>query len=121
MQKDLTNPRQIRGIDIAKRYTLKEENGTWFVPSSSGKSSRYKVCLKSQKCTCPDFEIRRNKCKHIFAVEYSFEQDFLQSLDTLETAKTAKQRKTYKQVWAAYNKAPNQRKIRTSITFSRTL
>ena len=67
---NLDNPRQIRGIDIAKRYTIKEENGTWLVPSASGKSTRYKVCLKNQKCTCPDYEIRRQKCKHLFAVEY---------------------------------------------------
>lgn len=111
MQQDnLINPRQIRGIDIAKRYTLKEENGLWFVPSSSGKSQRYKVCLKSQKCSCPDFEIRRQKCKHLFAVEYSFEQDFLAELDTLEVAKVAKQRKTYKQVWTAYNEAQTNEK-----------
>ncbi len=105
MQNNSINPREIRGIDIAKRYTIKEENGTWFVPSSSGKSTRYQVCLKNQKCTCPDFEVRRAKCKHIFAVEYSFEQDFLESLDTLEVAKTAKRRKTYKQDWTAYNEA----------------
>ncbi|HEX8567722.1 MAG TPA: transposase [Pyrinomonadaceae bacterium] len=105
MNEQLQNPRQLRGIDIAKRYTLKEENGMWFVPSSSGKSERYKVCLKSQKCTCPDYEIRRQKCKHIFAAEYSFEKDFLTSLDTVEIAKAAKQRKTYRQVWTAYNKA----------------
>lgn len=110
MNENLQNPRQIRGIDIAKRYTLKEENGTWFVPSASGKSTRYKVCLKSNKCTCPDYEIRRNICKHIFAAEYAFEQDFLAELDTLEVAKVAKQRKTYKQVWKAYNRAQTNEK-----------
>ena len=110
MQSNSINPREIRGIDIAKRYTIKEENGTWFVPSNSGKSTRYQVCLKNQNCTCPDFEIRRAKCKHLFAVEYSFEQDFLESLDTLEVAKTAKRRKTYKQVWTAYNEAQTNEK-----------
>ncbi len=65
MNENLQNPRQIRGLDIAKRYTIKEENGTWFVPSASGKSNRYKVDLTRQNCTCPDFEIRRQKCKHI--------------------------------------------------------
>jgi len=103
MQSNSINPRQVRGLDIAKRYTIKEENGLWFVPSSSGKSNRYKVDLSKQKCTCPDFEIRRQKCKHIFAVEFSFEQDFLSELDTLAIVKIAKQRKTYKQDWTAYN------------------
>lgn len=105
MNENLQNPRQIRGLDIAKRYTIKQDNGTWFVPSSSGKSNRYKVDLSKQICTCPDFEIRRNKCKHIFAVEFLFEQEILAELDTLVIAKIAKVRKTYKQDWTAYNTA----------------
>src|SRR5687767_15462157 len=71
------NIRELKGIDIAARYTLKQENGLWFVPSASGKSTRYKVHLKSQKCSCPDFEIRRQKCKHLYAVEFHFEHNFL--------------------------------------------
>jgi transposase len=108
METDLANPRQLRGLEIAKRYTLKEENGMWFVPSASGKSTRYKVCLKSQKCTCPDYEIRRQKCKHIFAAEYSFEQEFLGELSREEIAelpKPPKTRKTYRQNWKSYNQA----------------
>lgn len=104
------NPRQLRGIDIAKRYTIKEENGIWLVPSSSGKSTRYKVNLTEQKCTCPDYEIRRQKCKHLFAVEYTFEQEFLAELDTLEVARIARQSKTYSQEWTAYNLAQTNEK-----------
>ncbi len=107
------NVRELRGLDIANRYTLKEENGFWFVPSSSGKSIRYKVCLNTQKCTCPDHEIRRQKCKHIFAAEYYFEKDFLKDLTadeiTLPQAYVPP-RKTYKQEWKAYNKAQTSEK-----------
>ncbi|HEX8378312.1 MAG TPA: transposase [Pedobacter sp.] len=102
------NPRATRGLEIAKRYTLKEENGLWFVPSASGKSNRYKVDLGKQRCTCPDFEIRRQKCKHIFAVEFSFEQDFLGELskeEITELPKPVATRKTYRQNWKAYNSA----------------
>ena len=105
---DNLNIRELRGLDIASRYTLKQENGFWFVPSASGKSTRYKVCLKSQKCDCPDYEIRRKKCKHIFAAEFYFEQDFLRDLTAEEIPQVYKpvpKRKTYKQVWSAYNKA----------------
>lgn len=35
MQNDL-NVRELRGLDIANRYTIKQENGFWFVPSASG-------------------------------------------------------------------------------------
>ncbi|MDQ3747880.1 MAG: transposase [Acidobacteriota bacterium] len=105
---DILNVRELRGLDIANRYTIKQENGTWFVPSTSGKSQRYKVDLKSQKCDCPDFEIRRQKCKHIFAAEFSFEQDFLSELTCKEIVipqTYIPPRKTYKQDWASYDKA----------------
>jgi transposase len=107
MQSEL-NVRELRGIDIAARYTIKQENGFFFVPSSSGKSERFKVCLNKQKCTCPDHEIRRNKCKHIFAAEYCFEQDFLSELTTQETVipeTYIPPKKTYSQDWKAYDKA----------------
>ncbi len=107
------NIRELRGIDIAARYTIREENGFWFVPSSSGKSERYKVCLNSQKCTCPDYEIRRNKCKHIFAVEHKFEQDFLGEITREETTVPqtyAPPRKTYAQDWKAYDKSQRSEK-----------
>lgn len=102
------NIRELRGLDIANRYTIKQENGMWSVPSASGKSDRYKVCLKSQKCTCPDFEIRRQKCKHIFAAEFSFEQDFLSDIADVKVPQVVAYlppRKTYSQDWIAYDKA----------------
>ena len=102
------NIRELRGLDISQRYTIRQENDTWLVPSSSGKSTRYKVDLKSQKCSCPDFEIRRQKCKHIFAVEFHFENSFLSELSTEQITPTIKpvpKRKTYKQDWVSYDKA----------------
>ncbi len=105
---DILNVRELRGLDIANRYTIKQENGTWFVPSTSGKSERYKVDLSKQKCSCPDFEIRRQKCKHIFAAEFSFEHDFLGELTSQEVVipqTYIPPRKTYAQDWIAYDKA----------------
>ncbi len=46
-----------------------------------------------------------NICKHIYAAEYYFEQDFLFLLDTTEVAQIAKQRETYPQDWVSYNKS----------------
>lgn len=103
------NPRRIKGIDIAKRFTIKQDGNTWFVPSASGKG-KYKVDLSTDSCTCPDYEFRRAKCKHLFAVEFTFEQDFLASIDGQEIAKQAKQRKTHKQDWTAYNSAQTNEK-----------
>jgi hypothetical protein len=64
--------------------------------------------LKAQKYDCSDFEIRRSKCKHIFAAEFTFEQDFLSELSSEETAipdTYLPSRKTYSQDWKAYNQA----------------
>lgn len=102
--------RTLRGIDIAKRYIIKQDNNIWLVPSSSGKTPRYKVDLNNQTCNCPDFETRRQKCKHLHAVEFQFQDDFLDSLDTIAVLQTAKQKKTYKQDWTAYNQAQTSEK-----------
>ncbi|MDQ3747941.1 MAG: transposase [Acidobacteriota bacterium] len=113
MQNSSINPREIRGREIARKYALTEQNGVWFVPSASGKSTRYKVDLTKQKCTCPDFEIRRVKCKHLFAAECSFEQDFLGELSKQEISQLPKPtptRKTYRQNWTAYNTAQTSEK-----------
>lgn len=108
MNIDSNNPREIRGRDIARRYTIKEENGLWLVPSSSGKSTRYKVSLKLQTCNCPDFQLRRYKCKHLFAVEHSFEQEFLGQLTREEISqvpKPVRKRKTIQREWSPYSKS----------------
>ena len=101
------SPREIRGYEIAKKYNIKRENGFWLVPSQS-KSGKYKVSLSPLSCECPDFEIRRKRCKHIHAVGYRFEREFLEDLtreQIAELPKPVSTRKTYKQVWTAYNKA----------------
>lgn len=110
---DILNVRELRGLDIANRYTIKQENGMWFVPSTSGKSQRYKVDLQKQNCTCPDFEIRRSKCKHIFAAEFLFEQDFLSELSSEKVPQkiiSVPKRKTYTQDWVSYDKAQRSEK-----------
>lgn len=103
----IPNPREQRGLDIANRYTIKEYNGFWFVPSVSGKATKYRVDLKKQNCDCPDFEIRRRKCKHIFAAEFTFEKQLLEQLlrEDEPPTKPVTARKTYSQDWSAYNKS----------------
>ncbi len=107
MQNSSINPREIRGIEIAKKFQLTEENGVWFVPSAS-KSTKYKVDFNRKRCNCPDFEIRRQICKHIFAVQHRFEQEMLEELTREEIAELPKPvttRKTYRQNWKSYNAA----------------
>jgi transposase len=109
----IDNPRQMRGIDIAKRYTLKEENGLWFVSSASGKG-KYKVSLENQICDCPDFELRQQKCKHLYAAESAFEKSFLDSLTQDEIPQDITlfaEKKQPKQNWTAYNKSQTCEKL----------
>jgi transposase len=106
-------PRQERGLQIANRCYIGQQNGFWLVPSQSGQG-RYRV-LDGERptCTCPDYETRGERCKHIYAVEYIVEfrrnSDGLQmTRETLQVTKTV--RPTYPQNWPAYNEAQTHEK-----------
>src|SRR2546426_2650752 len=63
---------------------------------------------KIASCTCPDFETRGVKCKHIFAATFVLRRE--QNEDgsvtvTQAVAMSAVTQTTYPQSWAAYNEA----------------
>jgi transposase len=75
----------------------------------------------SGHCSCPDHQLRKTKCKHLFAVEFTISQQVTVSRDThpdgtvtvTETATVTKAaRVTYKQNWTAYNRAQREEKHR---------
>ncbi len=111
------NPREIKGLEIAARYRITNYNGTWIVPSQSGKG-RYKVDPDAGRCTCPDYEFTQSKCKHQFAVEFTIERERTTTTTTdtegnttTTTTETVKvTRKTYPQDWPAYNEAQTKEK-----------
>lgn len=112
-----------RGRELADRLRIVREDGHrshWSVPSETGKG-RYTVDLSGEKpcCTCPDYELRRDKCKHIFAVEFTVisemkrvEATTLEGNRTLTTVKktTRITKVTYPQNWPAYNAAQTSEK-----------
>jgi hypothetical protein len=53
-------------------------------------------------CTCPDFELRQQACKHVIAVTYVVRR---QSVDLDGAIVTEEMKVTYTQNWAAYNTA----------------
>ena len=63
--------REERGRLICKNLEIKPTERGWRVPSQSGKGS-YLVKFNGHEpyCDCPDCQIRRQKCKHIYAVEF---------------------------------------------------
>jgi transposase len=104
--------RQQKGLEIANRKTIKKLGNLWLVPSQSGKG-KYTVDAEASRCTCPDYDLRRAKCKHIFAVEQIIERTkttVTENGKTTVTETVKVTRKTYKQVWPAYNAAQTQEK-----------
>ena len=104
----LANTRQQRGLQIAQTFRLRRNDKGWIVPSQTGKGN-YVVTLEGHEptCTCPDCEMRRTKCKHIWAVEYFIKKE----MDNEGNTKTTEAvRVTYSQNWKAYDQAQTHEK-----------
>jgi uncharacterized Zn finger protein len=58
--------REQRGLELARAAKIRHTDRAWYVPSQSGRGHHYSVNLNgdSPRCTCPDYEARRMKCKH---------------------------------------------------------
>ena len=108
--------REQRGLLIAATCQLTKKGRAWLVPSQSGKG-RYTVVPDPAKphCTCLDHTEGGNKCKHIFAVEFAVKREenpdgSTTVTQTVTVTETIKARKTYPQVWEAYNTAQTHEK-----------
>jgi len=108
------NARKERGLEIAARCKVTRQGMGWLVPSQSS-ATKYTVTglptetsVEAARCTCPDYETRAVKCKHIFAVEYVIQRATNDDggttvTETVRVTKTV--RRTYPQNWPAYNRA----------------
>jgi transposase len=104
--------RQQKGLEIAATLPLKKQaDGTWSVPSQS-LNGRYQVTMADDgpHCTCPDFELRGQRCKHGYAVEYVIKRETITETTPQGDVKTTvtetvAARVTYAQNWPAYNAA----------------
>src|SRR5262245_14493488 len=99
-------PREERGLIIAATCRLNRLNdGTWLVPSQSGKdgTATYRVTLEAKTCTCLDHTDGGNVCKHYYAALTVFKRDLLPDGTILETKTiTLTEKKIYRQYWPAY-------------------
>jgi transposase len=106
--------REIRGLEIAAKtkLTRKGKTNLWLVPSQARREEKYTVAMNDEKpeCTCRDFEFRNQKCKHIFAVEYTIQREQTADGETVVTETVKVTRQTYSQDWPAYNLAQTQEK-----------
>jgi transposase len=109
--------REQRGLAIAALCRIDKKDGLWVVPSQSG-SGKYHVHHGGETChcTCPDFEKRGQKCKHIYAVEFTIEREVHgDGSETLVKTVTITDKVKYTQNWPAYNEAQSHEKERFQI------
>lgn len=102
------NIREQKGIQIAKEKKITETPKGYIVPSQSGSGS-YLVYSEGMKtaCTCPDYEIRGQRCKHIYSILYYTKVE--KAVDSEgNTTITKTVRISYKQDWHNYTLAQNQ-------------
>lgn len=102
--------REQRGQLIAQNYRIRRTDKGYEVPSQFNKGKYLvQVSYDKKECNCPDYETRRCKCKHIFAVEYTLQKEIDHEGNTIIT-QTVK--KTYPQNWKAYNLSQQSEKER---------
>lgn len=100
--------RDLRGRQIAGRGGIRQVGSRYVVPSQSGGASVYTVDLVEESCSCPDWELRRQSCKHVSAVYYSIAWGNDVAADgTITETVTVKKvtRREPPRDWASYNAA----------------
>jgi transposase len=95
--------RRQRGLEIAATTAIARKGDEWLVPSQS-LNGKYRVMKGAAgfHCTCPDYELRGETCKHGFAVEFVLRRETKPDGTVIETRAA---RVTYSQNWPAYNRA----------------
>lgn len=111
----LPTTREERGRQIAQRGGIRRIGARFAVPSQSTDAAAptYLVDLVDETCTCPDYELRRARCKHQEAVLFWIAWEGTVSAEPSETQPA--KRKTYRQNWPAYNAAQTSEKARIEL------
>ena len=106
MLNDATDRRKQRGLLLAATARIvRKGTATFLVPSQSERTVRYTVVQESNEqlvCSCPDYGLRGQTCKHGHAVEFYLQRETTPDGTVIETRAT---RMTYSQPWSAYNLA----------------
>ena len=102
---ELLEARKERGLNIARTCKITKNGKDGIVPSQSNDTS-YNVEFSEfdhqHSCNCPDYQYRKIKCKHIFAVELIVTEE----IDEKGTVtQTVTKKISYTQDWTAYNLA----------------
>jgi transposase len=103
--------RELKGLEIAARAKIAFVDGAWLVPSQTNASQKYRVTLNPVGCTCDDFQLRQQPCKHVHAARLVQERDHGGQAPKIDVDAVPK-KPTYKQDWRAYTLAQTTEKHR---------
>jgi transposase len=106
--------RELRGLEIAARAKVEFVDGVWTVPSQTSTVTKYRVTLDPVSCSCEDFVLRQQVCKHVHAARLVCERDYGGKAPVVVADEVPK-RPTYKQNWPAYNEAQTTEKRRFQV------
>ena len=106
--------REQRGIVLAATKQIHQHGDCWIVPSQSGKGvyAVRHLAETNPECSCPDYEARRQNCKHIYAAIFVMRREHNAdgSTTVTEAITITSQRTTYPQAWPPYNAAQTNRR-----------
>lgn len=110
------NLRELKALEIAARAKITWTGECWLVPSQTD-NTKYKVMIGDKpSCTCEDFQLRAECCKHVLAARIVAERDGRQgAVPTVEIDDELPKRKTYGQNWSAYTRAQITEKARVRV------
>ena len=95
--------RQHKGLEIAALSKINRKGEFYSVPSQSG-NGQYKVRLGPDECNCPDFQTNKQKCKHVWAVEFTLQRESGKATPLPDDIVPLRA-KNYAQNWPAYRLA----------------
>ena len=96
--------RQMRGMAIAALVRIEKNRLGYKVPSQSTRGT-YVVNtddIADPFCTCPDFDLRQQPCKHIYAVQITIQREELADGTAVETTSVTT---AFRRDWATYDAA----------------
>lgn len=100
--------REFKALELAARAKIEFRRTYWYVPSSSHNGG-YRVDHTATECSCDDYELRKEPCKHVLAVRIVKERNRGRPLpspsDGDDGPTVPPKRPTYRQQWPAYNAA----------------
>ena len=96
--------RELKALELAARSRIAFDGKAWSVPSQNSATVRYIVTLKPPACTCEDYALRLQPCKHVMAAKLVDERENGNNAPEIK-ADEVPVRPTFKQNWKLYNQA----------------